>query len=39
MNDLMQLNYKKYGDCCFIAVDDKRPMNRWHLGAIMGVNK
>jgi hypothetical protein len=35
----MQLNYQKYGECCFVVVDERRPMNRWHLGGIMGIGK
>jgi hypothetical protein len=39
LNDQMIVNYKKYGQSCFIAVDDRRPLNRWNVGAFMGINR
>ena len=39
VNDQMESNYKKYGDTCFLAVEDKGSINRWHVGALMGIGR
>lgn len=39
INDQMTQNYKKYGEVCFIAVDDRRQINRWNVGGLMGIGR
>ena len=39
INEQMTANYKKYGDCCYIAVDDRHQFNRWFVGAFLGVGR
>lgn len=35
----MANNYKRYGECCYIAVDDMHKLNRWSVGAFLGVGR
>ena len=35
----MTSNYKRYGECCYIALDDKHQFNRWFVGAILGMGR
>jgi hypothetical protein len=37
VSDQMAASYKKYGECCYISVEEKHHINRWFVGAIMGV--
>ncbi len=38
-NDQMTVNYRKYNESCFLAIDDHRQINRWHVGGIMGIGR
>lgn len=38
-NDQMAVNYRKYCQTCFLAIDDKRTINRWYIGAILGLDR
>lgn len=35
----MVANYKRYGECCYIALDDRHQLNRWYVGAFVGVGR
>jgi hypothetical protein len=35
----MSINYKRYGECCYIAIDDRHQVNRWYVGAFLGVGR
>jgi hypothetical protein len=35
----MSSNYKRYGECCYIALDDKHQFNRWFVGAMLGMGR
>lgn len=37
MSDNMAANYRKYGECCYLTVEEKHHLNRWYVGAIMGL--
>lgn len=39
ISDQMAINYKKYGESCFLAIDDRRQVNRWHLAALLGIGR
>lgn len=35
----MSSNYKRYGDCVYVALDDRNQLNRWYTGAFLGVGR
>ena len=37
ISDQMAASYKKYGECCYLTVEEKQYVNRWYVGAIMGI--
>jgi hypothetical protein len=39
MNEQMANNYKKYGESVFFSVEEKSHINRWFVGAIMGIGR
>lgn len=39
LNDQMIINYQKYGECCYIPLDDRYQLNKWFVGAFLGVGR
>lgn len=35
----MNKNNRKYGECCYVALDSIHQLNRWSVGAFLGMGR